>query len=128
MSVLLDTNVLVWAALNPARLSTSARTILTKRDETKFVSPLSIYEIAQKSAIGKLELPVPVAAFVQTTVERLGAEYLSLTGPHLSGIDRLPGHHKDPFDRLLTLQALAEGIPILSPDRLFDLYGVQRIW
>ncbi|MCZ7577147.1 MAG: type II toxin-antitoxin system VapC family toxin [Dehalococcoidia bacterium] len=128
MTILLDTNVIIWAALNPGRLSGRVQHALSHPAEDRLLSPLSIYEVAQKTAVGKLDLPLPPAAFMVVSAEKLGLRFLDVSAGHLQEVDHLPWHSKDPFDRILALQALAEGIPIVSPDTIFDRYGVQRIW
>jgi len=128
VTVLLDTNVVIWAAMAPGRLPAPVARALSHPVEDRLLSPLSIYEVAQKAAIGKLDLPLPPAAFMFTSAERLGLRFLDVSAGHLREVDNLPWHSKDPFDRILALQALGEGIPVLSPDRIFDLYGVKRVW
>lgn len=128
MTLLLDTSVIIWAALNPGRLSGRVQQALSHPVEDRLLSSLSIYEVAQKTAVGKLELPLPPAAFMVLSAERLGLRFLDVSAAHLREMDHHPWHSRDPFDRILALQALAEGIPLVSPDTIFDRYGVERIW
>ena len=126
--MLIDTSVLLWAALHPNRLSGRAADLLNDTDSIRYLSPLSTFEISQKAARGKLELPLPAAQFVNEAVRQLELEWLPLTHDHLAAVDRIPWIHRDPFDRMLALQAFVEDIPIVSPDPQFDAMGVQRIW
>jgi PIN domain nuclease of toxin-antitoxin system len=98
------------------------------RDHTVLVSAASMWEIATKVRLGKLDVEVDV-------VENFGAylamerfESVSVTAAHAIRAGLLPGPHKDPFDRMLIAQAQAENVPILSNDRALDGYGVRRLW
>lgn len=101
MTILLDTNVVIWAAMNPGRLSGRVAQALSHPVDDRLLSPLSIYEVAQKAAVGKLDLPLPPAAFMVLSAERLGLRFLDLSADHLREGDHLPWHGKDPFDRML---------------------------
>lgn len=128
MSVLLDTNVFYWAVTDADRLTGNVRGFLSSSDEQVLVSPLLHYELSQKHARGKLELALPSRKFVRLGMEQLRADELPLRLKHTGWSDTIGWHHKDPFDRLLALQALGEGIPIVSSDEIFELYGIRRIW
>lgn len=89
-----------------------------------FVSAASIWEVAVKSGLGKLRAPADLP-------ERLAGfqfERLPVTETHAWRVRDLPPVHADPFDRLLAAQALCEGAAIVSPDAVFEQYGVARIW
>lgn len=128
MTVLLDTNVFVWAAAIPERLSARALATVADAGERRFISPLSTYEIAQKIAVGKLDVGGPAIEFVSAASRLLAVEWLSVTERHLRAVDSIAWTHRDPFDRLLALQAMVEGIHIVSPDRQFEAMGIERIW
>ncbi len=128
MTVLIDTNAFYWAVTGSDRLAFRARELLISEIDKVVVSPLLHYELSQKHAKGKLELAIPAREFVRIGMEQLKAEELPLRLKHTEWSDSIGWHHRDPFDRLLALQALGEGIPIISSDAAFDLYGLARIW
>jgi PIN domain nuclease of toxin-antitoxin system len=111
-----------------SNLSSTARTIIKDRNNVSLVSAVSAWEIATKVRLGKL----PGAAdLIQDFVEDLTRErieILDVTAHHAIRAGLLPGPRKDPFDRMLIAQALAENIPIVSNDRALEGYGVNRLW
>jgi PIN domain nuclease of toxin-antitoxin system len=118
MRVLLDTHVLLWALAAPSKLSSKARQLIEKADV--YVSAASIWEISIKSALGKLEArPAEVLAAVEPT----GFVLLPISGEHAAEVADLPGHHKDPFDRLLVAQARTEPMRLLTNDEVLVAYG-----
>ena len=128
MRCLLDTHTLIWWMSADSHLSRAARAMIEDRDNVNLVSAVSAWEIATKVRLGRL----PAAAgLVQNFVDDLARErieILDVTANHAIRAGFLPGPHKDPFDRMLLSQALAENIPIVSNDRALDGYGVQRLW
>lgn len=128
MNLLLDTQALLWFVLDDDRLSQEARESIVSADALVFVSPASLWEIAIKMSLGKYALPTPFAAFWDEQMQINDLTLLPISISHISRIANLPFYHRDPFDRLLIAQSLAEDIPIVSSDELFDLYGVDRIW
>ena len=128
MRVLLDTHALLWAALNPEKLSGKAKTLLSSLSTEVFVSAASAWEIATKVRIGKLPGAGSFAAEFPARIERMGFYGLPVTLEHGQRAGLLPGLHKEPFDRMLIAQAQAENIPLISNERAFDAYGIRRIW
>jgi PIN domain nuclease of toxin-antitoxin system len=128
LRVLLDTHTLLWAALNPEKLSTKAKSLLSSLSTEVFVSAASAWEIATKVRIGKLPGAGAFAAEFPNRIERLGFHGLAVTLEHGQRAGLLPGMHKDPFDRMLIAQAQAENIPLISNEHTFDDYGIRRIW
>jgi PIN domain nuclease of toxin-antitoxin system len=121
MKLLLDTNALVrWhlAKLRPAAVRT------VQRAELVVVSAVSAWEIAIKRALGKLEFKDPV----EDVVLRNAFVALPVTVRHGDLLRELPMHHADPFDRLLIVQALDEGLTIFTSDRAFEPYRVPVTW
>jgi PIN domain nuclease of toxin-antitoxin system len=127
MTYLLDTHTFLWAIKTPTALPATVQSICKNRAESLLISIVTPWEMAIKSALGKLD-----AAFVLDNFEALlaqgGYTMLETTAGQVIRGGRLLSHHRDPFDRLLAAQALELRIPIISRDRVFDLYGVQRIW
>jgi len=128
LRVLVDTHALLWAALDPEKLSPKARLLLSSLDTEVFVSAASAWEIATKVRIGKLPGAEAFAGDFTARIERLGFRGLPITLEHGQRAGLLPGAHKDPFDRMLIAQAQAENIPLISNERTFDAYGIRRIW
>jgi PIN domain nuclease of toxin-antitoxin system len=91
------------------------------------LSAASVWEMAIKARLGRLTLPAPVADYVAAKA-RAGVRVLPVDWPHAAAVEQLPLHHHDPFDRLLIAQALAEGLAIVTRDRVFRRYGVPVIW
>jgi PIN domain nuclease of toxin-antitoxin system len=128
MRLLLDTHAFLWFVNNEGSLSNTARLLIEDADNQPILSIASIWEMAVKVSKGKLELPKPVEVF---SVEQLKINFMSLMAiniSHIAVVARLPLHHKDPFDRMLIAQSMAEELPIISADAVFDAYGVQRLW
>ena len=128
MSLLLDTQSLLWFVLDDSRLSQKARQSIISVDGPVFVSPASLWEIAIKISLGKYALPAPFAAFWDDQMLLNDFVLLPISLSHTARVADLSYHHRDPFDRLIIAQSLVEGIPVVSSDGLFDLYGVERIW
>ncbi|MBX7073259.1 MAG: type II toxin-antitoxin system VapC family toxin [Pirellulales bacterium] len=128
MRVLLDTHTFLWAGLNSPKLSEHARAIFDDPAAQVSVSVVSLWEIAIKLGKGTLNLSEPFEPFVNRVLQELVVDRLPIKMPHLNCLTSLPYHHRDPFDRLLIAQALAEGVPLLSADAELDAYGLQRIW
>jgi PIN domain nuclease of toxin-antitoxin system len=127
MKLLLDTHAFLWFLLDDERLSIPARTAI---EQTKilYLSPASHWEIAIKIALGKYALPESFAQFMKRELAENDMTILPIEIMHTEQLITLPFHHRDPFDRLIISQALAENLPIVSIDSKFDAYGVERIW
>ncbi len=124
MRLLLDTNAFLWWRDGSARLSERVCEQIGDPSNEIAVSITSLWEITIKRALGKLR-------FQQDFEEVLAEEEFSLLPiayPHLRGLADLPLHHRDPFDRVLIAQALAERVPIATADRRFGAYGVEVFW
>ena len=128
MRILLDTHALLWFALNDARLSSDASSLITETANTKEVSPASYWEIAIKISTGKYSLCQPHEDFMRNAIDANGFHYLHIALRHTAALISLPYHHRDPFDRLIVAQAIVERIPIVSNDAALDVYGVNRLW
>ncbi len=128
MSLLLDTHALIWWFLDSPRLSEAAREAIAGYIDPVHVSAVSAFEIATKVRLGKLpeaaRLDRSFAGFIETQEFRP----LPLTLEHALVAGGLSDGHKDPFDRLLIAQALTENLTLVSNERLFDGFGVRRLW
>ncbi len=129
MRVLLDTHALLWwASTGGSRLSTTARDLIEDSATVVLVSAASAYEIAVKSALGRLDLPDAPERYVPGLLERHGFLRLPVEVPHALRAGSLPDHHRDPWDRLLVAQAQLEGLPIVTADTAIGRYEVSVIW
>jgi len=127
MRYLLDTHAFLWLATDEPQLTAAARAIFVDNDQECFLSAASVWEMAIKSSLGKLVLTTSVSHLVRGGLER-GLRLLDVTASHAYLIERLPFHHRDPFDRILVAQAIHEGMHLVSRDGQLDAYAVTRIW
>lgn len=126
--LLLDTHALVWWLSGDSRLSRAARQAVADDLAEVFVSAASAWELATKVRLGKLSDPHGVADALSSHLADQGFRALPITLEHGRGAGKLPGPHKDPFDRMLITQAQREGLAVVSNDTVFDAYGVHRVW
>jgi PIN domain nuclease of toxin-antitoxin system len=126
--LLLDTHALLWWLTGDEALSRTAREAISDSDNEVFVSAASAWEIATKHRIGKLPGAAVFASDIAGVVARQGFAELpvSIRDGQIAGA--LPAIHKDPFDRMLIAQAVAEDMVIVSIEGLFSAYGVARLW
>lgn len=127
MRYLLDTHVFLWLAAGDPRLSERARAVFHDIEQECFLSAASVWEMAIKASLGKLELTTSLEHLVQGGIER-GVRLLDVTSDHGLLVERLPFHHRDPFDRLLVAQAMHEGLQLVSADEILSAYPVTRVW
>jgi PIN domain nuclease of toxin-antitoxin system len=125
--MLLDTNVFLRYFLEPKRLKRQALADIESFEGDVYVSAVSIWEIAIKSALGRLRIPGDLSAFVRHRMDEARFTELPVAIDHAVAMRSLPLHHADPFDRMLIAQAQVEGLPIVSSDRQFDKYKVRVI-
>jgi PIN domain nuclease of toxin-antitoxin system len=123
--LLLDTNVAVWLLLGDReRISREAVEALEDERNEVAVSAASVWEIAIKRSLGKLT----IADGWARTLLQLGFDPMPVTGIHAEAVERLPWHHRDPFDRLLIAQASVERRALVTADRRLTAYGVEVLW
>jgi PIN domain nuclease of toxin-antitoxin system len=118
---------LLWWLSTPELLPPSLRYLLDDRSNELLLSIVTPWELAIKSNTGKLDAG-QILRDIESGQLKGDVEILLAQVSHVIRAGMLPLHHRDPFDRLLTAQALELAIPIVSRDRIFDRYGVQRIW
>ena len=121
MRVLLDTHVLVWAATTPERLG--ADLAVVEDADRRIVSAVCVWELAIKQRLGKLSLGSDVRTWVRRVTSELVLDHLAVTADHAAAVEHLPDVHRDPFDRLLVAQAVAEGAVLLTSDHRLTAYG-----
>ena len=127
MRLLLDTHALLWYAAADLRLPEAARLAIGDPDNERFVSAASAWEIATKTRRGKLGGGTLATDFL-ATVRAHGFRALSVNVQDAQDAGNLPGPHPDPFDRMLMAQALRRDLVLVSNERVFDAYGVTRLW
>ncbi len=125
--ILLDTHALIWFITNDSKLSPAANQLIAKSSKV-LVSTATLWEIAIKLSIGKLDMGGTFDDLFPTHLDDNNFTLLPMTLAHLSHVGRLPFHHRDPFDRLLIAQSMTENMPIISKDAHFDAYSVTRLW
>lgn len=128
MTVLLDTHTFLWFVLDDPKLSLAAKAVIEDPTTDVFISPASYREIAIKVRQKKLDLFASYPNFMHRGVVGNQFDVLHIQTRHCEQTILLPLHHKDPFDRMLAAQSLADGLPLVSADVVFDQYGVRRIW
>jgi PIN domain nuclease of toxin-antitoxin system len=128
MRVLLDTHAFIWWSDDPPKLSPPALALCSDPTTTMVLSIASAWEMQIKMQLGKLSLSLPLADIIARQQATNGIELLLVTLPHVLGLQGMPRHHGDPFDRIIIAQANVEGIPLLSHDRVFKGYAVTVLW
>jgi PIN domain nuclease of toxin-antitoxin system len=133
MRILVDSHVLLWAALDDPRLAGVQRSAYVDPDNDLLVSTATLWELGIKYALGKLPLPVTPRDFFAREIAVRGYVVLDVKRAHAERAAELPypdPKHRDPFDRMLVSQALTEGVMLLSADQRFGAYrevGLQLI-
>ena len=128
MRILPDTHTLIWWLAGHASLSIAARDAIAEEENKILVSTASAMELSTKFRLGKLPDAAPLAQNLQQYIDDLGFEELPITVQHAGMAGSLQIAHKEPFDRLLIVQSLCEGVPLVSKEKPFDGFGVNRIW
>ena len=128
MRFLLDTHALLWSFNDDPSLSARARKAIEDGSNEILVSAASVWEIATKVRLGKLPSGEILISDLDRYLSHLGFDGLPISVDHAVRAGSLRGEHRDPFDRMLISQAQSENLAIISNDRIFDAYHVQRIW
>ncbi len=128
MQYLLDTHTLIWFLENDKRLSAKAKKTIEAEDNTSFISIVSLWEIAIKLNLGKLEINVTIDDIVDET-SQMGIVILPITVDAVKLVQTMPLHHRDPFDRLLIAQADATELIVITDDKMFGEYTtIETAW
>jgi len=124
---LLDTHALLWWVNDDDRLDARAREVIATAERV-VVSDVSLWELIIKCGVGKLTLNPDAGKWFErhTAASRFGE--LAISRAHLRGVQTLPMHHRDPFDRLLIAQAAVENLTLISNDARFAQYDITLIW
>lgn len=126
MKLLLDAPALLGVFFSSYSLGAKARSKIADLANEVWVCPVSAYEIEWKRRIGKLQ--APAIGDWEAALTSRGYLVAPITLAHFVGAASLPMHHRDPWDRMLIAQALANNLTIVSPDRAFPAYGVPTLW
>lgn len=127
MNLLLDTNALLWWLGASPRLGRQAKVVIADPVNAVWVSAATVWEIAIKTSIGRLDMGEPPEQCVPREMARYGFRSIPVEFDHALAVRTLPLHHGDPFDRLLIAQARIEGLQIVTADRIFAAYAVPTI-
>jgi PIN domain nuclease of toxin-antitoxin system len=128
MKLLLDTHTFIWWQSQSSKLSPNVFRLIENRNNTVFISLATIWEIQIKVQLGKLQLNIPLAEIVENQQNINNIQVLPITVNHIFALDNLPFYHKDPFDRILIAQAIAEDAILLTRDAIFAQYPVNISW
>lgn len=127
MKLLLDTHIFIWWADHPEKLSHAALSALEDEANELVLSVASVWEMQIKIQLRKLKLSLPLRELVKTQQETNDLTISSVTLTHVLGLDALPLHHKDPFDRLLIAQSIEEDLTLVSAASQFSAYAVKLL-
>lgn len=128
MRALLDTNAFLWFISGSGRLSETARNAIADINNDLVLSIASLWEIAIKTSLGKLQLAISFDRLIHDQIEQNAIDVLPIHADHLTTIISLKFHHRDPFDRLIIAQGMTENIPVITSDAQFSNYPVDVIW
>lgn len=123
---ILDTHTLLWYLRNSEELSDTARNTINNADYI-FISVASLWEIAIKHSIGKLDLELSISQ-IESLCAQKEISILPIKGIHLDELKNLPKYHNDPFDRLIICQSCVEDMPIITKDSIIPKYPVKTLW
>lgn len=128
MRLLLDTHLLLWAVADSKRLPGEARALLEDAANDVYYSAASIWEIAIKSSLGRKDFRIDIDV-LQAALPRIGLTELPVSAAHAAGVGKLPAIHRDPFDRMLVAQSIAEPLTLLTNDAILARYwdGVRVV-
>ncbi|MBL0049284.1 MAG: type II toxin-antitoxin system VapC family toxin [Bacteroidetes bacterium] len=127
MAFLLDTHAFLWFVSGDKQLPETVKAKIMDINEPCFLSVASLWEITIKKQIGKLTLDISLEELFEYA-ERNQIEIIQITYDHFLTLEKLPGHHNDPFDRLIVSQAIAENLTLISKDKGLKKYKIKQQW
>jgi PIN domain nuclease of toxin-antitoxin system len=122
MRALLDTHIVLWYVTDDNKLKQNAIDLIENHENQIYISIASLWEISIKASIGKLKLLQPIEDFIGQNIQLLPIDI-----EHITAIQSLPFHHRDPFDRMLIAQAMVENLVLVSEDTQFRNYDVNLL-
>ena len=127
MRYILDTHTLIWYFEDNSELSFKAKSIIEDIDNEIFVSMASLWEIGIKVGLGKLIIPFDIDEII-ARIRKESMNMITIDIKHVKGIQTLPHHHRDPFDRMIIAQAKVDNCTVITRDATFDAYDVPILW
>lgn len=128
MNLLLDTCTFLWLIVESPELSSRARTLIRDPSHDVALSAVSTWEIALKYGLGRIQLPAPADRFIIEMRQKHEIRSLDLTEEASLQEPKLPGIHRDPFDRMLVCQAIIHGLTLITPDKVIQSYPARTAW
>jgi PIN domain nuclease of toxin-antitoxin system len=128
VKLILDTHAFIWLNNDISKLSDSVIEMTQSGQHEFFLSMASAWEMQIKFQLGKLDLSMPVKTLIETNINENHIYLLPITLADIAQLEKLPPHHKDPFDRMIIAQAIVEDFTIISIDGVFADYAVPVIW
>lgn len=128
MRYLLDSHTFIWLFAFPDRLGRKAKRVLTDDDSALCLSSAAVWELGIKHQLGKLELPEEPEHFIADRARRASIAIVPIEGRHALRAPALPMHHRDPFDRMMVAQAIADEYTIITNDKAIHRYDVACLW
>jgi PIN domain nuclease of toxin-antitoxin system len=128
VKLLLDTHAFLWFVLNDSSLSARAGDLIADGENEVFVSPASYWELAIKISLGKYHLDETFDTFFTNQLACNDFRILPIKVQHAAVLSQLPFHHRDPFDRMLIAQSMAEGVSLVSGDDVLRCYSGDIVW
>lgn len=128
MKYLLDTHTLLWIVEDSEKLGEKAKQLYLDNSNDIYLSIASLWEMAIKISIKKLDIQLSLSKFVEKHILGNNIQLLNIMVEHVSPLETLPFHHRDPFDRIIISQCIQEKMALISKDRTFDAYQIERIW
>jgi PIN domain nuclease of toxin-antitoxin system len=128
LKLLLDTHTFLWGLEDSPRLSAAARDALGSAENDLLLSVASAWEMSIKAGLGQLDLSGDIHGFLTEQIRLWRIELLPVTLRHATAVRDLPQHHRDPFDRMLVVQAVAEEAVLVTDDERLSRYDVEVLW
>ena len=125
---ILDTHALLWFVSGDPKLSPKAKSVIENADNEIALSSAAVWEISIKSQIGKIRLHKELDQLISEILQLYNFTPLAITIPHVIRVNSLPEIHRDPFDRVLVAQSIAENMPLITADPLIKKYKIKTIW
>ncbi len=124
----MDTHAFIWYTTDSSRLTATGRSLIDNGENDILLSTASVWEMAIEHSIGRLTFSMPFMESIEQQIAVNRIDILEITFDHIEVVASLPLHHRDPFDRLIIAQSMAEQIPVLSRDAFFDACAIARVW
>ena len=127
MNLLLDTHAVIWFITDDLKLPRKTRILLEDNSNNCFISIATLWEIAIKNSLGRLELHAELNE-IFGIIDKTGFELLPITASHILANANLPHHHHDPFDRIIIAQSIEENLLVVTKDGKFGNYDASIAW